>query len=290
MRRILLVVVGLLISLVLSSRASSAVVASDTADNAAYNDGWQSGDNGGTGFNAWSLSAPSGNSAFLFTSTANGNGDGNSDGDIDGTINRSWGLFGDSTSAAAEAVRSFAFGSLALGHVLHVDMDNGFIDNNGNGNAVGLSLRNSSGQNVFEFLFRGGQSFYQVNDAGGFGNSTIGFSDEGLELDFRLTSASTYSLAIKGLNPSANNTVTGTLMNPLGGQSISQLRLFNYDAGGSGGNGERNAYFNNIVITSVPEAPAYLFGTLVCGVLGGVYYCRKLARRNAAGVPVPTTA
>ena len=35
--------------------ASAAIVASDNASNSAYSDGWQTGDNGGTGFGPWAL-------------------------------------------------------------------------------------------------------------------------------------------------------------------------------------------------------------------------------------------
>src|SRR5262245_9847961 len=59
----------LLIALILlalaSDTASAVVIAVDNAASAAYSDGWQSGDNGGTGFGPWSLSF-SGSSALLY--------------------------------------------------------------------------------------------------------------------------------------------------------------------------------------------------------------------------------
>jgi len=62
-------------------------VAFDNASAAAYDDGWLSGDNGGTGFGAWTVQGSGGNDPanfgrFIGSSTANDGGDSNGDGDI----------------------------------------------------------------------------------------------------------------------------------------------------------------------------------------------------------------
>ena len=53
------------IAVSLSNSAAAAPVASDNAANSAYADGWQTGDNGGTGFGPWTFSF-SGSGSGLF--------------------------------------------------------------------------------------------------------------------------------------------------------------------------------------------------------------------------------
>jgi len=62
-------------------------VAFDSASDPAYDDGWLSGDNGGSGFGAWSVFGSGGNEPdnfgrFIGNATQNDGGDSNSDGDI----------------------------------------------------------------------------------------------------------------------------------------------------------------------------------------------------------------
>lgn len=67
--------------------------ASDGATSATYNDGWQTGDNGGTGYGAWTLNAVPGWSGHFI-------------GDSDIAVSsKSWGTWA-KTSNTAEAIRS----------------------------------------------------------------------------------------------------------------------------------------------------------------------------------------
>lgn len=58
----------------------------DYANDPVYDDGWGTGDDGGTGFGAWTLGDSGSHGHFIATSTTNGDGDSNSDGDIDGVL------------------------------------------------------------------------------------------------------------------------------------------------------------------------------------------------------------
>lgn len=88
------------------------VIAQDTASDAVYDDGWQTGDNGGFGFGAWTIRTTTGgndafNGVFVGSSTGNGDGDSNGDGDINTSPgNRALGLYANSGNAAV-AFRAF---------------------------------------------------------------------------------------------------------------------------------------------------------------------------------------
>jgi hypothetical protein len=109
--------------------------ATDQAGNAAYNDGWQSGDNGGTGFGAWQLSAQiNGNNAGFFVGDSDNNGCFNDGfgvcppcGPGINTAGKAWGLYAN-TSTLAEAIRPFAGGAILAGQSFSIDMDNGCLD------------------------------------------------------------------------------------------------------------------------------------------------------------------
>jgi glycosidase len=225
---------------------SQQVCGTDVASNAPYDDGWQTGDNGGTNFGAWTLNS-TGNSSqagfFIGDSRNNGNGNSNGDNDIN-TGGEAFGMYANNNQQA-NAIRPFLT-SLLPGTVFSVQMDNGFINT---GSSVGFGLQNSTGQNLFEFFFNGGQSVYQINDNLSNRNTTLGFSDEGLNLQFTLLTANTYQLSITRLE-GGSQVITGTLANPSGGQAINQVRLFNVNAGSGGSN---DAFFNSPSVCYPPS-------------------------------------
>lgn len=249
----------------LLSHQAFALLASDDASDGAYDDGWQGTDNGGSGYDSWTFANGSNSGFFTASSTSNGDGDGNGDGDID-TGGRAWGLFANSGDTAS-AIRQFTSGSLDVGNRFEISMDNGFVDN---GSTVGFGLRNAAGENLVEYFFVGGNSNYTVN-ANSVSGTTPGFTDEGMTLKFTVTDADSFSLTIDELADGigVNHTVTGDFLSATD-QRIAQVRLFNFNAGGGG---ERNLFFNSI--SAVPEPSAFLFGGIVCGVLG-----LKFARRR----------
>jgi len=229
----------------------------DNAGNSAYSDGWQNGDNGGSGFGAWALTSTA-NSGFFIGNSAN-NGTGGNSGNIN-TSGNSWGLFANSGGLAG-AVRPFSAGNLAVGQQFLIRMDNGNIQSGG---TVGFGLQNSSGNNRFEFFFVGGGSSYTINIGGVSTSTGIPFTANGLTLVFTQESANGFSLDV---TPSGGSTshFTGTMA----ASDISRVRLFNSNAGN---NAPNDAFFNSIEVVPEPVNTAL-------GVFGVVTLCSVGFRR-----------
>jgi hypothetical protein len=268
-KQLAMCLLGALTTLGLSSRPAEAdLVASDDASQLAYNDGWQVGDNGGTGFAAWST---------INNSAGGGSGGGflaNMSGDSQiNTSAKAFGIFGNG-GGVGQAIRSFS-SALNVTDTISLAMDNGLVDGGG---TVGFGLQNSSGTNLFEFFFVGGTSEYRVNRAGGVVDTGVGFTNAGLQLSFTLTDADSFTFSIDRLTDGLGTnvaTVTGDL---LAAGSISRMRLFNANAGF---NDDHNAFFNSFEVTAVPEASAFLcFGAF--GLVAGLWRLRKGRRRPQA--------
>ena len=217
-------------------QVQAALIAGDNAGNAPYAS-WDNGDNGGSGFLPWE-------------SIGNGSGGGFGGGFIStgnpqvnigtGAPNAAFGVFGNSTGVG-QAIRPFN-GAHTLGQTFSIDMDNQGIDNGG---TVGFGLRNSTGENRFEFYFVGGQAAYTVHDASGPNNSGVGYTTGGLNLVFTLTGTDSYSFTINGGSP-----ITGALSGT-GGSGIDRVRLFN-------ANGGPDVFYNNLSIVPEPASGALL--------------------------------
>ncbi len=221
---------------------SQPVCGEDQADNTPYNDGWQTGDNGGSNFGAWTLTA-TGSSAqsghFRGNSANNGSAP-------SGNINTggfALGMYANSGQTAS-AVRPFVT-AMIPGTVFSLKMDNGFINSGG---TVGLGLQNSSGNNLLELYFIGGDTQYRYDDSGGVKATGLAFTDGGLIIQITLLTSSTYELAVTR-QAGGSFVTTGTLKNPPGGQVISRFRLFNSNAGSGSSN---DAFFNSFKICYPP--------------------------------------
>jgi len=281
-QRLIWVVSGLAtVTLVWVQSASATIVAADEADNTPYNDGWQTGDNGGTGFGAWTLTQTSGsidgfNGQFIGTSA--NNGDGTTSPNID-TGGKAFGEYGN-TGNAAVAYRAFGVGEMYNNSVFHFAMDNGDIDN---GDSVGLTLRNgdanASPANYntgarFEFLFLGGNSDYEYIDSTGVHDSGIAFTSTGLQLSLRLIGTDQYTLTVSNGNSTALlGTYSGTLEGTAG-SSIDSFAVFNNDAGSGGAH---DAFFNSFSVDAVPEPTVVVL--FVLG--GGIIWARRRHSRIA---------
>lgn len=210
----------------------------------AYNDGWQTGDNDGSGFGAWALNLPvnaSEGGAFIGGS------------DIGA---QSWGLYANN-SKLAEAIRPLSQ-NWGINDTFSIDLDNGNINAGG---SVGFGLRNGSGEDLFEFVFRGGLPTYEIkNSNGSFTSTGIGFTNGGLNITITRKSLATVDVAITPIGGSTTVVNNVSLFTPAGGQNVAELRLFNFNAGGGS---EFNAYFNNLevcdeafeIIPDVAELP-----------------------------------
>lgn len=202
---------------------------SDNSSNEVYFDGWQNGDNGGSGFAPWVLATnnnnPSTGGHFRFTSTNNGNGDANGDGDID-VNGTALGLYANSGDLS-EATRPFAL-PLTPNTQLSFGFDNGFIDIGG---TVGFGLQNASGQNLLEAFFIGGEATYRVNDANGAQPTGLPFTDEGLIFQITVGANDTYEMSVVQLESGFTQTFAGRFKTYANGQIPTQIRFFNFDAG-----------------------------------------------------------
>ncbi|MFN8396251.1 MAG: HYR domain-containing protein [Bacteroidia bacterium] len=226
---------------------------SSNATGAAYGDGWQNGDNDGSGFGAWTLNASTGNTGqagfFIGSSTTNGAGtDTNADNDIN-TSGVAWGMYANS-SQATEAIRPIT-GNLIVGRRLTLEFDNGFVDN---GQIVGFQLQNSSGGSLSEMRFRGGQATYEIVDVNGITTfASVPFTDEGLIIEVTPVTTGTCNIKLTRKVNGATQTLLSVL-NPGGGnQVISRFKVFNSNAGTGTTN---NLLINNAQIcTGTPGCP-----------------------------------
>jgi hypothetical protein len=242
----------------------AATIAADNASDAAYNDGWTTGDNGGSLFGAWTISTSSGNSGqngvFIGTSANNGTP---VSGNID-VSSESFGMYANSSQTVA-AVRSFTVGGPNASAVLGLDqffslkMDNGNI---ATGASVGFGLQNSGGTNRLEFYFQGGDSNYTVNLGGTEYDTGIGFTDDGLDISFRQDAANGYQLIVGA------TTFTQANFQALGGSDISQFRLFNFNSGSGSAN---DAFFNSFAVTPEPSRAMFL----AIGIAGLIFRRRR---------------
>ncbi len=249
-----LFIVALLFFAVVSKPLSSTAAPSSQSGfgSIPYSGIWSNGSTGGNGFGAWQFNPVTNNgNAFYYIQSSTQNNSGGSAGNGSNDINTSgvaWGITALNSSLAA-ATRPFSGGSLTTSQSFQIDMDNGNIDSGG---SVGFALQNSSGNSVWEYYFTGGASKYTINAGSTNGPAMPSFTRNGLRLTFSLTSSSAYSVTVLAYTPGGgagagtSTTYTGNLLSPSGGQAITSVRLFNFNAGSGTNN---NAYFNNLSIS-----------------------------------------
>jgi hypothetical protein len=205
------------------------------ASAAAYDDGWQAGDNDGTGFGPWQvLETDPGNGSvngiFVYTSTENGDGvDHNGDGDID-TADRAWGMYANS---GREVRTSRAFNTpLGAGSTLSFGYDNGLISDFGQ-NTFWLS--NAAGQTLM--LFGVGFQFpeYAVIDDLGFrftGAPNAAAGGEGIQVEIEILSdAGDYVMSITTLADGQTYEVPGRFYQFIDDLDVKQLTFQNANNG-----------------------------------------------------------
>ena len=197
---------------------------------------WPNSQNDNTsGLGAWSLSSGGGGGHF-----AAGSGSGN---DILNGGTNAWGMFANGTNPASNFSNATRTVTMNVGNVLSFSMDNMGVNTN---SSVGIGLQNSSGNNIMEFYFRGGQSNYEIADNAGSNISTgVPYTTNGLDITITYVSATTYDISITPRNGSTTTMSGRTFSNPSGGRVPGIIRFFNAGAGGSG----VNVYFNSLTIS-----------------------------------------
>ncbi len=202
--------------------AAAVTNAEDNAGNAVYTNGWDSADNGGTGFAPWTLNAFGAAGHFVNEGK--------------------WGMWSHETTNMAEAIRPFS-SPLAVGQTFEVFMQNGWIWEGGG--SIGVALRDASQNTLWELYFNGGDAFYNTPD----GVTDINWTDQGLDVAFTVTSAGNYSVKVTPSGGAAR-TYTGSFSG-----SVAELRAWSYSNGTSDTNNpKRDFYLNNLkIVDTVPS-------------------------------------
>ncbi len=225
--------------------AFAANQATDNASDPVYGDGWTTGDNGGSGFGAWTLNSSDGGSYIGGT----GQGD------------PSFGLFSfnsDPNTSFAAADRSFTGGPLSPGQTFSLDIGHTAYQNAGgvsginllDGTTVVFTLKSVSGGS--DWLLNDGASDFSAGQADATGQS--------FHFTFTYNGGNSYSYTL-GSGSGTNFTASSNLSN------ITGFRLF--DAAHGGG---ENAGFNNLAVVPEPSSYALLAGPLL---LGAWFFVRR---------------
>jgi Glycosyl hydrolases family 31/Calx-beta domain/Domain of unknown function (DUF5110) len=207
-----------------ATNTAGAVLATDSATNATYSDGWDDTDNGGSGWGGWTF----------YTSSANVSQNGRfmaNSGPVKIGI-PAWGLYANSGNLS-EAKRQLT-NTLAVGQTVSVLMENGFINA---GSGVGVAMQNAAGTTLWEFFFNGGDNYYSISG----GTNDIGWTTNGILVEFTLTAPTTY---LAKLTPLGGNTRTntGNLINSAD-SAIALFRAWNFNAGSGS---DYDCFFNDL--------------------------------------------
>ena len=263
-----------IMSLGLMVVAAQAQIAGDNAGN--YGGGWTNGTNGGTGFTAWDLTQNNNNGVdvhagyFLGDSTAGGSGNINTSGNSFGVFANQSG----STTAFANALRTFTEGNLTLGQTFSIQLAVNF--RNGD---KGLTLSNG-GTEVFDFNvgppFTNAADDYTYSVNGG-GQTSLGLAyepDSVFTLSF--TQGSANNVVVKIVRATSELGTETPLNSTFQFGPINAFKLYN--SGTADGGADNNLYFNNLAITVIPE-PSTLVLLAGPALLGGWSFL--IRRRNS---------
>jgi len=213
----------------------SSIVTTVAVDSASAYADWTDGSNEGAGFATWTLY--SSGSAGHFLDTAG------------------WGMWSHDGDNLAESIRPFA-APLAVGDTVHVSMKNGWVWEEGGG--IGIALRNDAGATLWQLYFNGGDTFYNTP----LGPSGISWTTNALAVDFTLTAADAYAVAVTpdgGTLWQAAGTVTGI---------VSQFRAWSYDNGADDGqNHNRNFFVDDLKITRTASGGGEEYSTAVVHII-----------------------
>jgi hypothetical protein len=243
--RLLLATAAVVGSLLITQTASAATNASDNGSNAAYSDSWVTGDNGGTGFGAWTLNSNGGTAGFAGSYVG-----------VTSQGSNSFGLYsGNDAAAFSNALRPFTGGALNSGQTFSVSLANTVTING----EIGLQLR-SSGAARIVLKFVSGQTNWQLWDGGGdFSAGQAYAANTPLTFSFTYNGGNSYSYTF-GTGSGNNFTATNDLTN------INEVLFYNNNQGP-----DQNLGFNNLSV--VPEPSTYAL--LGLGAAFGLWQIRR---------------
>ncbi len=244
-------------------------VAYDSASSSTYGSGWSAGQNGGSGFGAWSFDGTSGAGQEMSSS---------------GAIGTAWTLYTTTTgNGISDVGRSISeAGGLQVGQTFQTVLQNptsyhyfgGFdilflngTDNNGAGDNTS-AIR---AQDFHSGYYNPGD-LWSVQDSGAGGSTTLSAATTGaagVQIDLTLNSATAYTLTMTALNGGGTSTVNGTYSGPI---NYVNFRL--YDGVGSSGPSDvaDNFGISYMEITAVPEPTSV---ALLGLGLGGLLFVRR---------------
>src|SRR5215469_4131089 len=258
----------------------TAQAAYDNAANSIYGSGWSAGQNGGSGFGAWSF---------------NGTADGSNVPDPGaqqtmsnaGAIGNAWTLFNVANAAGISDVgRSISEpGGLQVGQTFETVLQNPSVSagyytytgwdilfgNATDNNAAGV---NTSAIRAQVFNYYNSAQTWAINDSTYAAHATKTSltgpitAAKGVKVDLTLTSASTYQLTMTPLNGAASYTLDSTYSGPI---NYINYRLYNTPSSGPSDVAD-NFGVSYMEITAAPE-PASL-AMLGLG-LGGLFFVRR---------------
>jgi len=216
--------------------AFGALPASDNASDSAYSDGWDTSDNGGFGFGAWTINFSDGGKYI----GATGQGD------------PSFGLFAfnsDPNTSFAAADRSFTGGPLVAGDTFSLDLGHTGYQNAGGVSGINL-LSGSTVVFTLKSVF-GGTDWLLNDGSGDFSAGVADANNQSFHFSFTYNGGNNYSYTLGNFTQN-NFTATSDLTN------ITGFRLF--DAAQGGG---ENAGFNNFTLVPEPSSLALLAGPAI---------------------------
>lgn len=237
----------------LAGIASAQIVASDYATDPTYSGGWSAGQNGGTGFGAWSFNGTDPTPAGTYQGMSSAS-----------TLGTAWTLSTYSTSTGlANAGRSIN-GGLQAGETFQTVIQNptgyaGYYTYRGfdimftSGSDNSVPGDNTAALRLSVFDYYNSAANWHINDTGSYGTSlsSLATGTSGMIIDLTLNSPTTYTLSLAPVSDpnSPYLTYSGTLAS-----AINYVDFRNYDSVSGGLDDAANNFsISSMTITAVPE-------------------------------------
>lgn len=253
---------------------SGQVLALDSASDPTYSGGWSAGQNGGTGFGAWSFNGTDATPAGTYQATSTSS-----------SLGTSWSLMANSSSSGlANAGRSIT-GGLQAGQMFQMTLQNpvnnagiytyrGFdiLFTGGTDNNVGGDNTSAIRLSVFDYF--NASMNWNIHDASSHPNTTLSAittGASGMILDLTLNSSTSYTLTLapQGTPNSPYLTFSGTISSP-----IDYVDFRNYNTASSGPSDTAdNLNIGSMEVMAVPEPSGLALSVL--GAISFILYRRK---------------